>query len=943
MRTRPNRRTFIKLSAAAASVAAAELAHAAPPTPQVLIMRKDSGITGSEPVQWAIDKLQDALTARGVLVSNVNSSELYGSGTNIITVTQAETASRDFGVPALTQPETVALSFWWLNNSANYTVVAGVDVRGLVYGLLELAERIRDADDPIAALQQQLRTPIIETTPNKVRSVLRAFVSEVDDKPWFYDRAFWANYLDTLAAARFNRFNLSLGMGWDFPRGVTGDYLHFPYPYLVEVPGYEQVHVEPALQRGERQRNLETLQFIAAETARRGMDFQLGLWTHAYQWTDSPNSDHHIVGLTPEIHAAYCRDALAMILKDCPQITGLTMRIHGESGIPEGSYPFWQTLFEAIPAARTPDGKPRVIEIDMHAKGLDQKMIEIARATGMPVKAGAKYWAEHLGLGYQQADIRANEYPRAGVTGTFAVSAGARNFTRYGYGDFYQQNIGLDLLYRVWPGTQRHLLWGDPALAAGYGRAANFCGAAGMELCEPLTFKGREGSGHPGGRDAYADPALASPSTSFVIPQRSTPASKVEESASQMPDLDTAKFALTYKLWGRYLYNPDAAPEVSHRAYRQAYGPAGTGLETALAASSRILPLVTTAWCPSASNHEFWPEMLTPVSILPYTGRAPYSDSPAPHNVSAISPLDPQLFTTIDQHAKDLVAGTMNARYNTSEVIAWLEAMVSTSTKGLETARAAAGSKAKTAEFRRAEEDILILNGLGTFYANLFRAALLYSIAQQSQKPAAAIDATLTAYRKARESWASFSARAKTVYASDISYGSSPMRRGHWADRLPAIDADLAAFNAFLIAKYGDTLGTLSNETPPTSQSPRTPQDATVQRALHPTPRPTLDAHHTPTESFHAGSELILAVATPPSVTEAILWYRHVNHGERWLSTPMQRDGAGHLAAIPAAYTDSPYPLQYYFELHTATAATLHPAFNATLSNQPYYAVHKRA
>ena len=54
----------------------------------------------------------------------------------------------------------------------------------------------------------------------------------------------------------------------------------------------------------------------------------------------------------------------------------------------------------------------------------------MARKTGMPVKAGAKFWAEHLGLGYQQADIRASEYPRAGVTGTFAVSSGLRNFTR---------------------------------------------------------------------------------------------------------------------------------------------------------------------------------------------------------------------------------------------------------------------------------------------------------------------------------------------------------------------------------------------------------------------------------------------------------------------------------------------------------------------------------
>jgi hypothetical protein len=78
-------------------------------------------------------------------------------------------------------------------------------------------------------------------------------------------------------------------------------------------------------------------------------------------------------------------------------------------------------------------------------------------------------------------------------------------------------------------------------------------------------------------------------------------------------------------------------------------------------------------------------------------------------------------------------------------------------------------------------------------------------------------------------------------------------------------------------------------------------------------------------------------------VTEAVLWYRHVNHGERWLSMPMHGAGGEYAAAIPAAYTDSPYPLQYYFELRTARAATLHPALNATLSNQPYYAVYKRA
>jgi hypothetical protein len=932
MPAKATRRAFLKLSAAAASITAAELAHAAPAGPRVRIVTDPaSPLISGESVQWAVRKLHEAFTARGIVLSESDATQA------IVIAPVASLLAKPFpAIAGVTLPETTALIPGHFNTTPA-TLVTGVDARGLVYGLLELADRVRLSDSAVGALR--LAAPLIETTPNKVRSVARLFVSETEDKPWFYDRIFWTNYLDSLAAARFNRFNLSVGLGYDFPRGVIGDYLAFPYPYLVEVPGYPQVHVEPTLQPGERQRNLETLQFIAAETARRSLDFQLGIWTHAYQWTDSPHSDHHIAGLTPETHAAYCRDALGLLLKQCPQITGVTLRIHGESGIPEGSYPFWQTLFEAIPAA----GRP--IEIDMHAKGLDQRMIEIARATGMPVKAGAKFWAEHLGLGYQQADIRATEYPREGVTGTFAVSSGARNFTRYGYGDFYQQDIGVDLLYRVWPGTQRHLLWGDPALTAGYGRAANFCGAAGLELMEPLTFKGREGSGHPGGRNAYVDATLSSPASGFAIPQHSTPASNEEESASQISDLDTAKFSLTYLLWGRYLYNPSTAPDFHHRYLEQAFGPAGPALGTALAASSRILPLVTTAWCPSASNHEFWPEMFTSLSILPPIGRPLYTDSPAPHNVSAVSPLDPQLFTTIDQHAKDLNSGTPNARYNSSEVIAWLEALVATSTRGLAAAHASAGSKARTPEFRRTEEDILILNGLGSYYANLFRAALLYSIGVE--KPdLAAPGRCLDAYRRARDAWATMAKRAQTAYANDISYGATPFRRGHWADRLAAIDADLSALSGWIIVTYSEAISMASSDDSPaptpTSQHPKTPPNRLAQHTLHLAPRPTIAAHHTPPASFHPGSDLALTISTPPTVTDAILWYRHVNHGERWLSTPMQREAVTHTAAIPAAYTSSPYPLQYYFEFRTATAATLHPAFNPTLSNQPYYAIHLR-
>jgi hypothetical protein len=54
----------------------------------------------------------------------------------------------------------------------------------------------------------------------------------------------------------------------------------------------------------------------------------------------------------------------------------------------------------------------------------------------------------------------------------------------------------------------------------------------------------------------------------------------------------------------------------------------------------------------------------------------------------------------------------------------------------------------------------------------------------------------------------------------------------------------------------------------------------------------------------------------------------------------MERSHNGYSAAIPGAYTNSVYALQYYFVLRRGTdAAWFFPAFNATLSNQPYYAI----
>jgi hypothetical protein len=419
-----------------------------------------------------------------------------------------------------------------------------------------------------------------------------------------------------------------------------------------------------------------------------------------------------------------------------------------------------------------------------------------------------------------------------------------------------------------------------------------------MELCEPLTFKGREGSGHPGGRNSYLDASLAGTNP------------------------DSSKFAITYLLWGRYLYNPDTDAEVHRRYLRRVYGPSGLALGNALANSSRILPLVTTAWLPSASNHSFWPEIYSPTSMLPVNGASPYSDSPKPHNVSAISPLDPQLFSSIDQHAKDLVNGTKNFRYTPVEVLRWIEQMVSDSRESLKEAHRLAGNDVTSPRFREVEEDIEILNGLGLYFANLFRAALFYSICEHTDDANAAKQA-MTAYQRARKAWNEMAERAEKIYTADISYGETPIRRGSWKDRLPEIDRDVASLDEYFSRKTLKS-GSAHNA---------------IEQVLRPKNRPALVATHNPPASFTDGTDLKLTIEAQDVVIESVLWYRHVNQGERWLSVVMEKTGSSHHAAIPGKYTDSPYPLQYYFELRTDKDSVIHPGLSLNFNNQPYYVV----
>ena len=852
---------------------------------------------GSPPARWAVKELERSLNTVGINVYQCTEISQAREGDLCIAAAGLDSSVarellKNIGINIPSVPEALGL-VPCKSDDKQVLLACGYDVRGLVYALLELTDMVQFSEEPINSLN--IQKPIVEQPANTIRSLTRLFVSEVEDKPWYYDRKMWEQYLTMLTTQRFNRFNLSFGIGYDFLQNVTDAYFLFAYPFFLSVPGYNAR--VPQLPDAEREKNLEMLKFISDRTAARGIQFQLGIWMHGYKWIDSPDANYTIEGLSPEAHGPYCRDALRQLLITCPSISGITFRIHGESGVKEGNYNFWKTVFDGAATCG------RKVEIDMHAKGITQEIIDIALATGMPVKVSPKFWAEHLGLPYHQADIREFEIPKQNQKseGLLNLSAGSRSFTRYGYADLLKENRRYGVLHRIWPGTQRLLLWGDPEMSSAYSKAFSFCGSVGVELMEPLSFKGRRGSGIAGGRCAYLDKSLK-------------------------PEWDWEKYLYSLRIFGRLAYNPDTESDVWSRYLIKHFGTGAKEVELALANAFPILPIVLTAHGVSAANNLYWPEIYTNLSIADPDNKNPYFDTPSPKVFGNVSPMDPQLFMRINDFTGELLRGERSGKYSPIEYAQWIEDFAEAADKHLATAKAMSKEKQRP-EFRRMAVDVTIAAGLGRFFGAKFRSGVLFGIFKQSGDRTA-LELSIKTYQKARDFWAELANTAKNIYKPDITIGELDVIRGHWLDRLPAIDEDIVFMRKIL------------EQTQDIKISQKKNIQLAIQEAMGRPKRNSAVCHHKQPEYFKAGQSLDIEISIEKAIESVQLYYRHVNQAERFKTAEMLRMGKSYRATIPADYTGTLYPLQYYFELREKPDnAWLFPGLNAALTQQPYYII----
>jgi hypothetical protein len=204
--------------------------------------------------------------------------------------------------------------------------------------------------------------------------------------------------------------------------------------------------------------------------------------------TNSPHANYLIEGLNPTIThrtvaTRYC------IAQAVPAINGITLRIHGESGVAEGSYDFGKCFRGCRPLQ--PPRRNRS-SCERHRPADDRKRVVHGHAR------------------YRRAKILANTWALATCKARF-VRWKCRHASRTKA--LARARLAPIPALRLWrfltktphggpPHLARHstvIALGDPNWRRHY-RASSFCGSSGVERFEPLSFKGRKGSGLPGVR-----------------------------------------------------------------------------------------------------------------------------------------------------------------------------------------------------------------------------------------------------------------------------------------------------------------------------------------------------------------------------------------------------------------------------------------------------------
>jgi hypothetical protein len=245
-------------------------------------------------------------------------------------------------------------------------IVTGSDRSGVLYGELELADRIHatkslpDGIDDMEHPALKLRGTCIGMQKQEITydDAEYDYPYTPQNFPFFYDKAAWTKYLDMLAEERYNTLYLWNG---------------HPFTSLLKLPKYPEAQELPTAQLDE---NIAMFKWLTAEADRRGIWVLQGFYNiHlSHTFARAHHLPYHLAAPNAEA-SAYTRYVISEFVREYPH-AGLMMTL-GEAMSPHyGAEWLTQTIIPGVQDGLKAAGitEPPPIVVRDHATDIDAVM-----------------------------------------------------------------------------------------------------------------------------------------------------------------------------------------------------------------------------------------------------------------------------------------------------------------------------------------------------------------------------------------------------------------------------------------------------------------------------------------------------------------------------------------------------------------------------------------
>lgn len=710
---------LIALVAAAPTSVASQTA--APSYDVSLILENDPGLAPRH--GW--DVLQSALTTKGIHFEQVeNPDQAHGRILIYAGVASGAAAQRlgPLGIKVPEKPESLAIHKTALHGKPMLLVI-GRDDRGLMYALLEVAERINWAKEKTALFSEV--EDVTESPDVADRGVTIFTMQKHQYEDRLHDENYWVQYFNMLAEDRFNTFEVKFAYeasGYNCP----------VYPYYIDVDGYPDVKVT-ALSKQEQQQNLRDLHRLVRLAHERGIRVQFGIWCHYDRFTPTFQVVDHskerpftVAGLSEANLIPYTLAALKQFLREFHEIDSVQLLMMDESGLKtEDMQEFWKNIFPALKEAG-PD-----LQYELRAKGVSDDLIKQGLDLGLKIRINTKVWAEKFGPPYFQTHVQEpDQYNRRG-----------------GYADMLRYPRAYKLHWTLWTaGSMRALLWGNPEYVRRFAHASHLGDADGFDIYEPLATK-------MAGHDHDLRPF------DLLAPQY------------RYYDYEFQRYWYFFKLFGRLTYDPQTPASEWNREFASRVGAAAAPyVQEALSRASEILPEITAYCLPDElySTTRGWPERQRQGDLAEYL---------------KATPSDTAQFESLNNAAEDILAGRRSARMTPEKTSAWFQKKATDIRRQIALAEQNAGQH-QSKEFASTIVDLKILADLAEYHSQRVLAGLSFALFEKTHD-LNMIDDAIEHEDEAVNAWAKIVKDAGDVYNFDLMMGLPQYDlSGHWRDEL---------------------------------------------------------------------------------------------------------------------------------------------------------------